>query len=143
MEMIQNLSEEAASLAVKAKTYSNYQDCFDDSQSHMHFLNVEEITQIVLSEIADIDYDLTLRKILWDAQEEWGTLFWEWRNSTLDSIDTESVYRNVSKWMQIIFVLEKGKVSFSSFSNLHKNGYWASKIIVLGFVTLPVPRTDH
>ncbi|XP_043340601.1 dynein axonemal heavy chain 14 [Cervus canadensis] len=108
MEMIQNLSEEAASLAVKAKTYSNYQDCFDDSQSHMHFLNVEEIIQIVLSEIADIDYDLTLRKILWDAQEEWGTLFWEWRNSTLDSIDTESVYRNVSKWMQIIFVLEKG-----------------------------------
>ncbi|KAB0345364.1 hypothetical protein FD754_022290, partial [Muntiacus muntjak] len=108
MEMIQNLSEEAASLAVKAKTYSNYQDCLDDSQSHIHFLNVEEIAQIVLSEIADIDYDLTLRKILWDAQEEWGTLFWEWRNSTLDSIDTESVYRNVSKWMQIIFVLEKG-----------------------------------
>uniref|UniRef100_A0A8C6E8C9 Dynein axonemal heavy chain 14 n=1 Tax=Moschus moschiferus TaxID=68415 RepID=A0A8C6E8C9_MOSMO len=108
MEMIQTLSEEAASLAVKAKTYSNYQDCFDDSQSHMHFLNMEEITQIVLSEIADIDYDLTLRKILWDAQEEWETLFWEWRNSTLDSIDTESVYRNVSKWMQIISVLEKG-----------------------------------
>ncbi|XP_059731658.1 dynein axonemal heavy chain 14 isoform X2 [Bos taurus] len=108
MEMIQTLSEEAASLAVKAKTYSNYQDCFDDSQSHMNFLNMEELTQIVLSDIADIDYDLTLRKILWDAQEEWGTLFWEWRNSTLDSIDTESVYRNVSKWMQIIFVLEKG-----------------------------------
>ena len=82
----------------------------------MNFLNMEELTQIVLSDIADIDYDLTLRKILWDAQEEWGTLFWEWRNSTLDSIDTESVYRNVSKWMQIIFVLEKGKVSFSSFS---------------------------
>ncbi|XP_068841823.1 dynein axonemal heavy chain 14-like [Capricornis sumatraensis] len=108
VEMIQTLSEEAASLAVKAKTYSNYQDCFNDSPSHMYFLNTEEITQIVLSEIADIDYDLTLRKILWDAEEEWGTLFWEWRNSTLDSIDTESVYRNVSKWMQIIFVLEKG-----------------------------------
>ncbi|XP_057583181.1 dynein axonemal heavy chain 14 [Hippopotamus amphibius kiboko] len=107
MEMIQTLSEEAASLAVKAKIYSNYQDCFDDSQSHIHCLNMEEITQIVLSEIADIDYDLTLRKILWDAQEEWGTLFWEWRNSTLHSIDTESVYRNVSKWKEIIFVLEK------------------------------------
>nr|XP_031294136.1 dynein heavy chain 14, axonemal [Camelus dromedarius] len=108
MEMIHTLSEEAASLAIKAKTYSNYQDRFDDAQSHMHSLNMEEITQIVLSEIADIEYDLTLRKILWDAQEDWGTLFREWRNSTLHSIDIESVHRNVSKWMQIIFVLEKG-----------------------------------
>lgn len=114
MEMIQRLSEEAANLANKAKTYASYRDCFDDAQFHLHSLSMDEITQIVLSEISDIEYDLTLRKILWDAQEEWGALFWEWRNSALRSIDTELAYRNVSKWMQIIFVLEKGKVSFSS-----------------------------
>uniref|UniRef100_A0A8D1KDL7 Dynein axonemal heavy chain 14 n=1 Tax=Sus scrofa TaxID=9823 RepID=A0A8D1KDL7_PIG len=108
MEMIQRLSEEAANLANKAKTYASYRDCFDDAQFHLHSLSMDEITQIVLSEISDIEYDLTLRKILWDAQEEWGTLFWEWRNSALCSIDTELAYRNVSKWMQIIFVLEKG-----------------------------------
>uniref|UniRef100_A0A8D1J8X9 Dynein axonemal heavy chain 14 n=2 Tax=Sus scrofa TaxID=9823 RepID=A0A8D1J8X9_PIG len=108
MEMIQRLSEEAANLANKAKTYASYRDCFDDAQFHLHSLSMDEITQIVLSEISDIEYDLTLRKILWDAQEEWGTLFWEWRNSALRSIDTELAYRNVSKWMQIIFVLEKG-----------------------------------
>uniref|UniRef100_A0A8D1JAP8 Dynein heavy chain 14, axonemal n=1 Tax=Sus scrofa TaxID=9823 RepID=A0A8D1JAP8_PIG len=107
MEMIQRLSEEAANLANKAKTYASYRDCFDDAQFHLHSLSMDEITQIVLSEISDIEYDLTLRKILWDAQEEWGTLFWEWRNSALRSIDTELAYRNVSKWMQIIFVLEK------------------------------------
>ncbi|XP_062938980.1 dynein axonemal heavy chain 14 [Cynocephalus volans] len=108
MEMIRTLSEEAASLANKAKTYSNYQDRFDDSQSHMHSLNMEEITQIVLSEISDIECDLTLRKILWEAQEEWRTLFWEWRNCTLQSIDVDLIQRNVSKWMHKIFVLEKG-----------------------------------
>uniref|UniRef100_A0A8D0YMW3 AAA+ ATPase domain-containing protein n=1 Tax=Sus scrofa TaxID=9823 RepID=A0A8D0YMW3_PIG len=108
MEMIQRLSEEAANLANKAKTYASYRDCFDDAQFHLHSLSMDEITQIVLSEISDIEYDLTLRKILWDAQEEWGALFWEWRNSALRSIDTELAYRNVSKWMQIIFVLEKG-----------------------------------
>ncbi|XP_011359187.1 dynein heavy chain 14, axonemal [Pteropus vampyrus] len=108
MEMIQTFSEEAASLANKVKTYSDYQDCFEDAQSHMHSFNVEEITQIVLSEISDIEYDLTLRKLLWDAQEEWGALFQEWRKRTLHSIDIELVQRNVSNWMNIIFVLEKG-----------------------------------
>ncbi|XP_073755948.1 dynein axonemal heavy chain 14 isoform X3 [Callorhinus ursinus] len=107
-EMLQTLTEEAAALAHKAKTYSSYQNCFDDAQSHMHSLNMEEITQLVLGEVSDIEYDLTLRKILWEVQEEWRTLFWEWRNSTLGSIDTESVQRNVSKWMHKILLLEKG-----------------------------------
>uniref|UniRef100_G1MBG8 Dynein axonemal heavy chain 14 n=1 Tax=Ailuropoda melanoleuca TaxID=9646 RepID=G1MBG8_AILME len=108
MEMIQTLAEEAAALAHKAKTYSSYQHCFEDAQSHMHSLNMEEITQLVLAEVSDIEYDLTLRKVLWEFQEEWRTLFWEWRTSTLHSIDTESVHRNVSKWMHKILILEKG-----------------------------------
>ncbi|XP_044772138.1 dynein axonemal heavy chain 14 [Neomonachus schauinslandi] len=107
-EMMRTLTEEAAALAHKAKTYSSYQNCFDDAQSHMHSLNMEEITQLVLGEVSDIEYDLTLRKILWEVQEEWKMLFWEWRNSTLRSIDLESVQRNVSKWMHKILALEKG-----------------------------------
>ncbi|KAM9212758.1 dynein axonemal heavy chain 14 [Dugong dugon] len=108
VEMIRTLSEEAASLSNKAKTYATYRDRFDDSQSRMHSVNMEEITQIVLSEMSEIECDLTLRKLLWDAQEEWEKLFWKWRNSSLQSIDIELVQRNVSKWMQIILVLEKG-----------------------------------
>ncbi|XP_063093605.1 dynein axonemal heavy chain 14 [Cavia porcellus] len=107
-EMIQALSEEAAGLANKARMYTNYQNRFSDSQAHVHSLNVEEITQIMLSEISDIDCDLTLRKILWEAQEEWGTLFQEWRNCTFQSIDVDLVQRNVSKWLHKIFVLERG-----------------------------------
>ncbi|XP_042636359.1 dynein axonemal heavy chain 14 [Orycteropus afer afer] len=108
MEMMQTISEEAASLSNKAKTYATYQDRFEDFQSHNHSLNMEEITHIVLSEISEIECDLTLRKLLWEAQEEWATLSWEWRNTSLQSIDIESVQRNVSKWMHIILVLEKG-----------------------------------
>ncbi|KAM5302059.1 dynein axonemal heavy chain 14 [Glossophaga mutica] len=107
-EMIRTLSQEAASLANKVKIYANYPDYFTDAKAPMHSFNLEEIAQIALSEISDIEYDLTLRKILWDAQEEWGALFQEWRNSTLRNIDTESIQRNVSKWMNIIFILEKG-----------------------------------
>uniref|UniRef100_A0A8C8YBW1 Dynein axonemal heavy chain 14 n=1 Tax=Panthera leo TaxID=9689 RepID=A0A8C8YBW1_PANLE len=108
MEMMRTLTEEAAGLAHKARTYSSFQHCFDDAESHMHSLNMEDVAQIVRAEIADIEYDLTLRKTLWAAQEEWRTLLREWRNRPLHSVDTESMQRNVSRWMHVISVLEKG-----------------------------------
>lgn len=118
MEMIQAFSQEAASLANKVRICANYQESFSDTQSHMHPLNVEEITQMVAAEISDIDYELTLRKILWEAQDEWRALFQEWRASTLRDIDIESVQRNVSKWMSLILVLEKGKRVLPVFAHL-------------------------
>ncbi|XP_003791058.1 dynein heavy chain 14, axonemal [Otolemur garnettii] len=121
MEMIQTLLEEAASLANRAKACSSYQNCFDDYQSHMHSLNVDDITQTVLSEITDIEYDLTLRKLLWEAQGEWGAFFWEWRNCSLQNIDTELVQRNVSKWTQIIVMLEKGLPSNDMVTHLQQS----------------------
>uniref|UniRef100_A0A8C9K0H7 Dynein axonemal heavy chain 14 n=1 Tax=Panthera tigris altaica TaxID=74533 RepID=A0A8C9K0H7_PANTA len=108
MEMMRTLTEEAAGLAHKARTYSSFQHCFDDAESHMHSLNMEDVAQIVRAEIADIECDLTLRKTLWAAQEEWRTLLREWRNRPLHSVDTESMQRNVSRWMHVISVLEKG-----------------------------------
>ncbi|XP_037593658.1 dynein heavy chain 14, axonemal isoform X1 [Cebus imitator] len=118
MEMIQTLSGEAEILTNKAKAYSSYQDCFSDSQSHIHSVNMEEITQIVLSEISDIECDLTLRKKLWEAQDEWRKSSWEWTNSSLQSIDGEAVQRNVSKLMDIILVLEKGLPKNSMLTHL-------------------------
>lgn len=110
-----SLTAEVESLTDKVKTYSSYQDYYDDFQAHMHSLNMEEITQIVLTEISDIECDLMLRKLLWDAQEEWGTMFWEWRGCTLQSIDMDLVRSNVSKWLHIIIVLEKGTACPHSF----------------------------
>ncbi|XP_076770738.1 dynein axonemal heavy chain 14 [Arvicanthis niloticus] len=107
-EIVQSLAAEAESLTLKVETYSSYQDYYDEAHFHMNALNVEDITQIVLSEISDIECDLMLRKLLWEAQEEWGTYFWQWRNCTLQSIDIDSVKNNVSKWLHIIIVLEKG-----------------------------------
>lgn len=109
MEMVQSFSQEAATLANKVQICANYQESISEAQSHLHPLNVEELTQAVAADISDIDYELTLRKILWEAQEEWRALFQEWRTSTLHDIDIESVQSNVSKWLSLILVLEKGK----------------------------------
>ncbi|XP_060221083.1 dynein axonemal heavy chain 14 [Meriones unguiculatus] len=107
-EMVASFSEEAAMLTQKVKKYSRYQAYYDDTHSHMYSLNIEEITQIVLAEISDIECDLMLRKLLWEAQEEWGIHFWKWRRCTLENIDVDIVKRNVSNWLHIINILEKG-----------------------------------
>ncbi|XP_070257562.1 dynein axonemal heavy chain 14 [Myotis yumanensis] len=107
MEMVQAFSQEAATLANKVQICANYQESISEAQSHLHPLNMEELTQAVAAEISDIDYELTLRRILWEAQEEWRALFQEWRASTLQDIDIESVQSNVSKWLSLILVLEK------------------------------------
>uniref|UniRef100_A0A8I6AN36 Dynein axonemal heavy chain 14 n=1 Tax=Rattus norvegicus TaxID=10116 RepID=A0A8I6AN36_RAT len=107
-DIIQSLSAETESLTLKVKTYSTYQDYYDYAHFHMNALNVDEFTQLVMTEISDIECDLMLRKLLWEAQEEWGTYFWEWRNCTLQGIDIDVVKNNVSKWLHIIIVLEKG-----------------------------------
>ncbi|XP_030743682.1 dynein axonemal heavy chain 14 [Echinops telfairi] len=108
VEMIHTFTEEAATLSSKAKAYATYQDYLDDAHCTVHSISMEETAQAVLSDISEIECDLMLRKLLWDSQEEWGKLFREWRKSPLQQIDIESVQRNVSKWMQIISVLEKG-----------------------------------
>lgn len=117
-EMMRTLAEEAAGLAHKASTYASFQHCFSDSESHMHSLNMDDITQIVRAEIADIECDLALRKTLWDTQKEWRTRFAEWRNRPLHGVDIESVQRHVSKWMHVISTLEKGKSVFFKLSHL-------------------------
>ncbi|ELK32136.1 Dynein heavy chain 14, axonemal [Myotis davidii] len=114
MEMVQSFSQEAATLANKVQICANYQESISEAQSHLHPLNVEELTQAVAADISDIDYELTLRKILWEAQEEWRALFQEWRASTLHDIDIESVQSNVSKWLSLILVLEKGRAPDTS-----------------------------
>ncbi|KAM4860802.1 dynein axonemal heavy chain 14 [Thomomys bottae] len=121
MEMIRSLTEEAASLTHKAKMYSSYQDHFDKSRSHMQSLNMEEVTRLVLSEITDIECDLTLRKILWEAQDEWVTLFREWKKCSLQSLDVDLVQRTVSKWLHVIFVLEKGLPKNDAVSHLKQS----------------------
>ncbi|XP_029790782.1 dynein heavy chain 14, axonemal [Suricata suricatta] len=108
LDMMSTLVEEAAGLAHKASTYASFQHGFDNTESHTHSLNLEGITQIVRAEIADIECDLTLRKMLWDTQKEWGALFTKWRNRPLQRVNVESTQRYVSKWMHIISMLEKG-----------------------------------
>ncbi|XP_062066750.1 dynein axonemal heavy chain 14-like [Lepus europaeus] len=120
-EMIRTLSEEAASLSVKAQLCSSFQDRFDESHFQMHSLSMEEITRIVFAEICDIEYDLSLRRMLWETREEWGSLYQEWKSCSLQTVDVESIQRNVLKWLDTIPVLEKGLPANDVLTNLKQS----------------------
>ncbi|XP_038617180.1 dynein heavy chain 14, axonemal [Tachyglossus aculeatus] len=111
-EMIQNLSEETAMLSNKAQIYASYKDHFDSCVAELNSKNKEEsnikTAQAVTAEISEIECDLTLRKILWEAQEEWGKLSLEWKHNLLEKINVDLVQKTVTRFMHMIYMLDKG-----------------------------------
>ena len=60
------------------------------------------------SELNEIERDLTLRRMLWESQEEWHELIFDWTHTPFVEIVVESMQKHVNKFNQTIFMLEKG-----------------------------------
>ncbi|XP_072503821.1 dynein axonemal heavy chain 14 [Notamacropus eugenii] len=108
LEIIESLSEEASVLSNKAQTYSNYQDRFETSIAMRTVALERNIANTVISEISEIECDLTLRKILWEAQVEWANLSYVWKNSIFANINVDFIQKSVTRWMHMIYMLDKG-----------------------------------
>jgi dynein heavy chain len=63
--------------------------------------------QSVHSELTDIEQDINLRKLLWESQQNWTKLYREWTNTVLDAIDIDLLQKEVNKFTQNIYMLEK------------------------------------
>ena len=68
----------------------------------------ENSAQDIQADLSEIERDLTLRRLLWESQEEWDTLSAEWTASPFDCLDVESLQKNVNRFTQTVFMLEKG-----------------------------------
>lgn len=60
------------------------------------------------SELNEIEHDISLRKLLWDSMEEWDKLVKVWLSMCLDDIQVEVVQKDVNRFSQNIYLLEKG-----------------------------------
>ena len=63
--------------------------------------------QTVHAELNDIEQDINLRKLLWESQQNWTKLYREWTNTVLDAIDIDLLQKEVNKFTQNIYMLEK------------------------------------
>lgn len=60
------------------------------------------------SELNELEHDINLRKLLWKSIEEWDYLIKIWLNKLLDEIKVDLIQKDVNRFTQNIYLLEKG-----------------------------------
>ncbi|MBN3325639.1 DYH1B protein, partial [Atractosteus spatula] len=118
-EIIQSLTEEVEIFSQKAHSYSSYRELLGSSismkKSLTALLEKRQASQAsgasamaVEAELSDIDYHLTLRKLLWEIQEEWDRLYRQWKDTNFDHLNVDELQKDVNRITQTIYMLEKG-----------------------------------
>ena len=64
--------------------------------------------QEIQQELSEIERDLALRRLLWESQEEWESLTVQWKDTAFDSLDVDALQKNVNRFTQTVYMLEKG-----------------------------------
>ncbi|KAL4237693.1 Dynein heavy chain 14 [Mactra antiquata] len=121
LETIKFLQEEVQSLSVRARSYGSYQERFGSSLSHSKkgligeeymYMSMgkrdEHSAQEIQADLSEVERDLTLRRLLWQSQEEWTKLVDEWTATSFDALPVETLQKNVNRYSQTVFMLEKG-----------------------------------
>ncbi|XP_056424426.1 dynein axonemal heavy chain 14 isoform X2 [Hyla sarda] len=118
-EVLFSLLEEFEVVANKARCYSSYQERFGSSMTQMKARLMDVLmsqksagngvtTQMLNAELSEIECDLSLRKLLWEAKEEWGRLSTEWRQTSFETLNVDFIQRDVNRFSHTLFMLEKG-----------------------------------
>jgi len=108
-------------LLVKAKNYGSYQEKFGNTMKQVKKKVIQnELLQSDYSsgsgrgilqlqaELNELEHDINLRRLLWKSIEEWDLLIKEWLKKLLDDIVVEIVQKDVNRFTQNIYLLEKG-----------------------------------
>jgi len=109
------------SLLVKAKNYGSYQEKFGNTMKQVKKKVIQnELQQSDYSsgsgrgilqlqaELNELEHDISLRRLLWRSIEEWDLLIKDWLKKLLDDVVVESVQKDVNRFTQNIYLLEKG-----------------------------------
>lgn len=71
--------------------------------------NRSGITILTLqSELNELEHDINLRKLLWNSISEWDLLIKDWLNRLLEEIKVDILQKDVNRFTQNLYILEKG-----------------------------------
>ncbi|XP_052105827.1 dynein axonemal heavy chain 6-like isoform X2 [Mytilus californianus] len=116
---IEVAQEDVQSLSKRIHSYVTYQERFGSSLANSkknmfgeEYLLMDRSDDSSAKEIQaalpEVERDLTLRKALWTSTMEWNKLEKQWINTLFDALQVESLQKNVSKFTQTVYMLEKG-----------------------------------
>lgn len=60
------------------------------------------------SELNELEHDIALRQLLWKSINEWDQLVRAWLSKLLDEIKVDLIQKDVNRFTQNIYMLEKG-----------------------------------
>lgn len=60
------------------------------------------------SELNELEHDLALRQLLWQSIDEWDQLVRAWLSKLIDEIKVDLIQKDVQRFTQNIYMLEKG-----------------------------------
>ncbi|XP_043531479.1 dynein axonemal heavy chain 6-like [Chiloscyllium plagiosum] len=117
LEDINALMVEISTIANKARSYSNYQDRFctmdntgTPTASSIHTLQKcgGKSTQALNVLLSETEYELMLRKLLWESKGEWEKLYSHWTDTLFNELNVDTIQKDVNRFTQTIYMLEKG-----------------------------------
>jgi dynein heavy chain len=60
-------------------------------------------------ELNELEHDISLRRLLWKSIDEWDVLIKDWLSKLLDEVKVDMIQKDVNRFTQNIYLLEKGK----------------------------------
>lgn len=64
------------------------------------------------SEVTEVEKELTLRCLLWESLQEWQGLVDQWEATPFETLKIDDVQQDVARFIQTVFLLEKGTFFF-------------------------------
>uniref|UniRef100_UPI00398F3748 dynein axonemal heavy chain 6-like n=1 Tax=Pristiophorus japonicus TaxID=55135 RepID=UPI00398F3748 len=118
LEAINALTLEISTIASKARNYSHYQDRFCSSGESMSSVVSQKesmlkkcggkSSQALNTLLSETEYDLMLRKLLWESRGEWETLYTSWTDALFNELNVDTIQKDVNRLAQTTYMLEKG-----------------------------------
>ena len=78
--------------------------CFIHRQSSSDYDSVTALH----NDLTEVERDLNLRKLLWESMDEWELLVDQWKATPFEALIVDDVHRDVTRFVQTVFLLEKG-----------------------------------
>ena len=67
------------------------------------------------NDLSLVEKDLMLRQLLWQSIKEWEQLHQNWIRSSFSSLDVNVLQKEVSRFVQTIYLMEKGRLFLKDF----------------------------
>ncbi|XP_057306686.1 dynein axonemal heavy chain 6-like [Hydractinia symbiolongicarpus] len=128
IETIQFLKDDLEELSESIKRFAAYETCLSNAMSASKkraayvstYISIKPVSKVadLQNEISIAEKDLMLRKLLWESIEEWNTLHHKWCATAFSLLDVNSLQKEVTRFVQAVYLLEKGLAANSLVSNL-------------------------